>query len=61
MEAKMLQKSEKNMKIFKPMSLEESKEFYEKLKLESKKSNSSILKIAMDDIWFFTDGFKKDY
>lgn len=49
------------MKIFKPMSLEESKEFYEKLKLESKKSNSSILKIAMDDIWFFTDGLKKDY
>jgi hypothetical protein len=52
---------EKNMKLFKPMSLEEAKEFYEKLKEESKKTSSTILKIAMDDIWFFTDGLQKDY
>lgn len=49
------------MKIFKPMSLEEAKEFYEKLKEESKKNPSTILKISMDDIWFFTDGLKRDY
>ena len=49
------------MKIFKPMSLEEAKEFYEKLKEESKKTSSAILKIAMEDIWFFTDGLQKDY
>lgn len=49
------------MKIFKPMSLEEAKEFYEKLKEESKNNPSIILKISMDDIWFFTDGLQKDY
>lgn len=49
------------MKIFKPMSLEEAKEFYEKLKEESKNTPCTILKIAMDDIWFFTDGLKRDY
>lgn len=47
--------------IFKHMSLEEAKEFYEKLKAESKKASSAILKIAMDDIWFFTDGLKRNY
>ena len=36
------------MKIFKPMSLEEAKEFYNKLKEESKKAPSAILKIAME-------------
>lgn len=49
------------MKIFKYMSLKEAKEFYEKLKEESKKAPCVILKIAMDDIWFFTDGLQKDY
>lgn len=49
------------MKIFKPMSLEEAKEFYEKLKTESKNAPNSLLKIAMDDIWFFTDGLTKNY
>lgn len=57
------------MKIFKPMSLEEAKEFYEKLKEESNRLKEegkqprdyTILKIAMDDIWFFTDGLQKDY
>jgi hypothetical protein len=52
---------EKSMKIFKPMSLEEAKEFYEKLKEESKNNPSTILKIAMDDIWFFTGGLQRDY
>lgn len=49
------------MKIFKPMSLEEAKEFYNKLKEESRVAPSTILKIAMDDIWFFTDGLQRDY
>lgn len=51
------------MKLFKPMSLEEAKEFYEMLKAESKMQNApnSLLKIAMEDIWFFTDELTKDY
>ena len=49
------------MKIFRSMPLEEAKELYEKLKEESKKAPCAILKIAMDDIWFFTDGLQKDY
>lgn len=48
---------EDNM-IFKHMSLEEAKEFYEKLKEEAP---SALIKIAMEDIWFFTDGLKKNY
>lgn len=44
--------------IFKPMLLVEVKEFYEKLKAEAP---STIVKIAMEDIWFFTDGLQKDY
>jgi hypothetical protein len=44
--------------IFKPMTLEEAKEFYKKLKVEPP---STIVKIAMEDIWFFTDGLKKNY
>lgn len=46
------------MRIFKSMSLKEAKELYEKLK---KEAPSAIVKIAMDDIWFFTDGLKRDY
>lgn len=49
------------MKIFKPMSLEEAKEFYEMLKVESKARPNVLLEIAMDDIWFFTDGLTKNY
>ena len=57
------------MKIFKPMPLEEAKEFYkrlneecDRLKAEGKPpSDYTILGIAMDDIWFFTDGLQKDY
>lgn len=44
--------------IFKPMALADVKEFYDKLKAEAP---STIVKIAMDDIWFFTDGLQKDY
>ena len=44
--------------IFKHMSLEEAIEFYEKLKEEAP---SDLVKIAMDDIWFFTDGLKRNY
>ena len=47
--------------IFAHMSLKEAKEFYERLKAESNEDPSTILKIAMDDIWFFTDGLQKDY
>jgi hypothetical protein len=47
--------------IFAHMPLKEAKEFYEKLKEESKKAPCTILKIAMDDIWFFTDGLQRDY
>lgn len=44
--------------IFKPMTLTEAKEMYEKLKAESP---STLVKIAMEEIWFFTDGLKKNY
>ena len=44
--------------IFKHMSLEEAKEFYEKL---NKEAPSALVKIAMEDIWFFTDGLKRNY
>jgi hypothetical protein len=49
---------EKTMMIFKPMALAEAKEFYEKLKAETP---STIVKIAMEDIWFFTNGLQKNY
>ena len=44
--------------IIKHMSLEEAKEFYEKLKEEAP---GALVKSAREDIWFFTDGLKKDY
>lgn len=44
--------------IFEPMTLTEAKEFYERLKSEKP---SSLVKIAMEDIWFFTNGLQKDY
>ena len=44
--------------IFKPMTLAEAKEFYEKLKTEP---SNTLISIAMNDILFFTDGLKKDY
>ena len=57
------------MKIFKPMSLKEAKEFYERLNEECNRLKAegeppctyTILRIAIDDIWFFTDGLQKDY
>lgn len=57
------------MQIFKSMPLEEAKEFYKKLneecdrlKKEGKQPcDYTILRIAIDDIWFFTDGLQKDY
>ena len=53
--------NKENNMIFKHMSLKEAKEFYNKLKEESKNNPSTILKISMDDIWSFTDGLKRDY
>lgn len=47
--------------IFKPMLLEQAAEFYKELKEVCKNTKNSLLKIAMDDIWFFTDGLTKDY
>lgn len=44
--------------IFQHMSLKEAKEFYGKLQQEAQ---SAIVKITMDDIYFFTDGLKRDY
>ena len=44
--------------IFKPMALAEAKEMYEKLKAEPP---STLVKIAMEEIWFFTDGLNKNY
>ena len=60
---------ENNMKIFKPMPLEEAKEFYKRLNEECDRlkeegkppSTYRILRNAIDDIWFFTDGLQKDY
>ena len=47
---------------FKHMSLEEAKAFYEELKKASAEAGlSALMKIGMDDIWFFTDGLTKDY
>ena len=46
------------MKLFKPMPLEEAKKFYEELK---QVKNSHLVVIAMDDIYFFTNGLTKDY
>ena len=47
--------------IFKHMSLEEAQAFYKELKEASKCGCFPLVKIAMDDIWFFTRGLTKDY
>ena len=44
--------------IFKPMTLAEAKEMYEKLKTEP---SNTLVRDTMDDIWFFTDGLQRDY
>lgn len=49
------------MKIFKPMSLEQARELYQNLCDEFKKTNNCIIRIAIDDILFFTNGLTEDY
>ena len=49
------------MKIFEPMTLEQAKKLYKELCEEFKKTNSHIIKIATDDIFFFTNGLTEDY
>lgn len=49
------------MKIFQPMLLEQAKELYQKLCGEFKKTNSRIIRIAIDDILFFTNDLTEDY
>lgn len=49
------------MKIFKPMSIEQAKELYQNLCDESKKTNSRIIRIAIDDIFFLTHDLTEDY
>ena len=49
---------EKIMMIFKPMTLVEAKEFYQIL---NKEPPSPLVKIAMEDIWFFTNGLQTNY
>lgn len=54
------------MKIFKDMSLDEAKDLYEKLQAEKERlvnqlKDVSFLKMALDNICFYTDGFRKDY
>lgn len=44
--------------IFKPMPLAEAKEMYEKLKMEP---SNTLVKVAMEEILFFTDGLTKNY
>lgn len=44
--------------IFKPMTLAEATEFYEQL---ATSPVNTLVGIAMDDIWFFTNGLTKDY
>ena len=51
-----LQKEE--IMIFKPMTLTEAKQMYEKLKAEPP---NTLVKIAMEEIWFFTNGLTKNY
>ena len=55
--------------LFKSMPLDEAKEFYKKLNEECDKLKKegkqpcdyTLLRIAMDDIYFFTNGLQKDY
>ena len=46
------------MKLFKPMPLEEAKKFYEEPR---QIKNNHLVAIAMDNIYFFTNGLTKDY
>lgn len=54
------------MKIFKDMPLEEAKSFCDKLKAEkvrlmNENKDFSFIKIALENIYFYTDGLKQDY
>ena len=49
------------MKLFKPMALEQAKKLYKELFDEFKKINSRIIRIAIDDILFFTHDLTEDY
>lgn len=54
------------MKMFNDMSLEEAKDLYEKLQVEqarlvNKLQDVSFIKNALDNLCFYTDGFRKDY
>lgn len=44
--------------IFKPMTLTEAQELYNKLKATP---TNTLVSILTDDIWFFTDGLTRDY
>lgn len=44
--------------ILKDMPLDEARDMYNRLKNEKP---CTIVRIVMDDIWFFTDGLTKDY
>lgn len=54
------------MKIFNDMSLNEAKDFYgeleaEKVRLMNEHKDFSLIKIALENIYFYTDGFRQDY
>lgn len=44
--------------IFKPMTLEEATAFYEQL---TASPINTLVGIAMEDIWYFTNGLTRDY
>lgn len=46
--------------MFKPMSLEDAKEFYDQIKNEFPKGNT-LAKQSLSDIYFFTNGLTTDY
>ena len=47
------------MKIFKKMTREEAKKFYEKIKKEP--LDPKFKQVVLNDLIYFTDNFKKDY
>ncbi len=54
------------MKIFKDMPLDEAKDLYDKLKAEkvrliNENKDFYLIKIVLENIVFYTDGFRQDY
>lgn len=54
------------MKIFNDMSLSEATDFYKKLEVEKERlinenKDFGLIKIALENINFYTDGLKQDY